>query len=428
MAERALLFGHQLRQLREAAGLSLSELARRVHYSKSHLSKVETSVKAPSLQLARRCDAELDAGGRLVARLERVSVVAKADETVGGGEYWRMSMAPDGHGELDVVPAREAWTSGSTLTAGWSVPPQTDQYPHGEDLVSAFGAMFRAFRMLGQNVAPGALLPSLVAQAHTLRMAVSAASTAERPPILLLAARFAEYTGWMSQEAGDGRAAGWWTDRAADLAHEAGDRDLGPYALVRHALIALYRGDSITTVAAAQRAQRADCSARVRGLAAQREAQGRALGGDHVGAMRCLDRAADLLGDTGANEMIGSWTVRDPVALARGWCLNDLGRPAQAADILSREMTSIPRSAVRARARYGARLALAHAEAGQLDQACEVAGEVVRLLPTVDSATIRSDVRDLRRVLSRRQRHPASRELLASLATVLADARPAGTR
>ncbi|MFD0488329.1 helix-turn-helix domain-containing protein [Saccharopolyspora spinosporotrichia] len=64
MSDRPTLFGAELRRLRIAAGMALSELARRVHYSKGYLSKVETGLKPAQPDLARRCDAALDAGAR----------------------------------------------------------------------------------------------------------------------------------------------------------------------------------------------------------------------------------------------------------------------------------------------------------------------------------------------------------------------------
>jgi WD40 repeat protein/transcriptional regulator with XRE-family HTH domain len=60
-------FGERLRRLRTDRGLSLADLARRVHYSRGHLSKVETGQKAPSVDLARGCDEALEADGTLVA-------------------------------------------------------------------------------------------------------------------------------------------------------------------------------------------------------------------------------------------------------------------------------------------------------------------------------------------------------------------------
>lgn len=62
------LFGPRLRELRRTAkGLSLSEFARRVFYSKGFASRVETGASMASAEFARRCDAELGAGGALVA-------------------------------------------------------------------------------------------------------------------------------------------------------------------------------------------------------------------------------------------------------------------------------------------------------------------------------------------------------------------------
>ncbi|WP_328644486.1 helix-turn-helix domain-containing protein [Amycolatopsis sp. NBC_00348] len=70
MNERAT-FGAELRRLRRAAGLSLTGLADRVHYSKGYLSKVETGLTTPNPALAALCEAELDAPGALTALLPR---------------------------------------------------------------------------------------------------------------------------------------------------------------------------------------------------------------------------------------------------------------------------------------------------------------------------------------------------------------------
>ncbi|MCB5169686.1 helix-turn-helix domain-containing protein [Streptomyces bambusae] len=60
-------FGPALRRLRTERGLSLSALARLVHYSKGYLSKIENGGKPPTGDLARSCDAVLRAGGALAA-------------------------------------------------------------------------------------------------------------------------------------------------------------------------------------------------------------------------------------------------------------------------------------------------------------------------------------------------------------------------
>ncbi|MCX4905711.1 helix-turn-helix transcriptional regulator [Streptomyces sp. NBC_00878] len=58
-------FGTELRRRRIAAGLSLGELARKVHCSRSFLSRVETGLRRASVELAQLCDQVLDAKGAL---------------------------------------------------------------------------------------------------------------------------------------------------------------------------------------------------------------------------------------------------------------------------------------------------------------------------------------------------------------------------
>ncbi|MCG6494058.1 helix-turn-helix domain-containing protein [Kitasatospora sp. A2-31] len=64
-------FGTVLRTLRREAGLSQADLAGRVHYDKSHISKVETGDKPATAEFARACDRALRAGGSLVALATR---------------------------------------------------------------------------------------------------------------------------------------------------------------------------------------------------------------------------------------------------------------------------------------------------------------------------------------------------------------------
>jgi transcriptional regulator with XRE-family HTH domain/tetratricopeptide (TPR) repeat protein len=73
MNERAT-FGAELRSRRRAAGLTLTELAGRTHYSKGYLSKVETGLATPNPALAALCESELGSPGALTALLPRAPV------------------------------------------------------------------------------------------------------------------------------------------------------------------------------------------------------------------------------------------------------------------------------------------------------------------------------------------------------------------
>ncbi|MFC9298896.1 helix-turn-helix domain-containing protein [Streptomyces sp. NPDC057011] len=67
-------FPARLRRLRVQRGMSLADLARRTHYSKGYLSKIETGAKPVTVDVARRCDEVLGAGGELLRMAQETEV------------------------------------------------------------------------------------------------------------------------------------------------------------------------------------------------------------------------------------------------------------------------------------------------------------------------------------------------------------------
>jgi hypothetical protein len=406
--------------------LSLSELARRVHYSKGYLSKVETGAKPASIDFARRCDAALDADGELAALLTQPDTPDPGSrDEAWTGEVWTMNLDSGGTSWFNPMRRRDAPASGAALLSlGFSERRASAAVQH-EATFASFQSIFEQHRKIGQMMSPVMVLPSLIAQTHTLRELARLAPSPERERYLRLASRYAEYTGWMTQEAGNDRAAMWWTRNAVDMAGAAGDLDLAAHSLVRHALITLYREDAMETVELARQAQ-ADkhASTRVRGMAALREAQGHALAGADKLCRQTLDRAETLLAAVAAAEtadgmVLGTQagTAMGPIVM--GWCLYDLGRPGEAAEVLDRELARLPENGRRAHARFGARQALAHAAAGEVDHACQLSHQVLDSAELVDSATIRFDLRRLARTLSRWSSHRTVRELQPRLTAAL---------
>jgi Helix-turn-helix domain len=421
MTEQPKVFGTEMRRRRTAAGWSLGEFARLLHYSKGYLSKIETGDKPPSADVARRCDTALEAGGQLVALLpvRRAPVDPPAAAVQHGDEVWVMSLDPDGSSRFVPVNRRDALIAGVASLLGLAVAgPRVAAAARQDATLPAFRSMFDHYRQLGQVMSPGVVLPPLVAQTHAVRACATAARGPARGPLFALAGRYAEYTGWMAQEAGDTRASEWWTGLAVELAASGGDGTMAAYAQVRRALVALYRDDAVQTIELARRAE-ADrgVPARIRGLAAQRQAQGYALAGQEAQCGRALDRAAELLAASAPSSepIVGSVTVPDPVGVATGWCMYDLGRVRRSAEILSAELARIPPAAHRSQARYGARLALALADDGELDQACLVTHQALEHAELVDSATVRVDLRHLVRTLMRRRTYGPVRDLLPRL-------------
>lgn len=64
--------GAELRSWRQRRGLSLVALGRAVYTGPDLLRKIEKAARAPSAELIRRCDDELEAGGALVRLLSFV--------------------------------------------------------------------------------------------------------------------------------------------------------------------------------------------------------------------------------------------------------------------------------------------------------------------------------------------------------------------
>jgi transcriptional regulator with XRE-family HTH domain len=424
-------FGPRLRALRNTRGLSLSEFARRVYYSKGYLSRVETGASTPSAEFARRCDVELEADGALVALVSSTApdvtpetALEPADDYDDG--TWIVTMAPDGSTSFVPLGRREMLLGGAVVVAGLaggnrpaSSPAQT---PGGQVLYHR--QLLEAARGLGQVAAPETVLPMVVGQAQALRALSRDVQGRDAIEIATLFARTAEFAGWMAQESNDDKAATWWTGKAVQTAAAVGDRYTAAYALVRRALITMYQGDAQATIGLARQAQSAPGTPqRILGLAAQREAQGHALAGDYDECMRALERAGRYLhaarADEVAGPVIGTSHIPDPVSVVTGWCLFDLGRPREAADVLDREIVHIPIGAVRARLRFGIRQALAHAAAGDLDRACELAQSMIGQANMVGSATILADVRRLAATLRRWSSYPAVRALDPSFGAAL---------
>lgn len=426
-------FGIELRRLRLKAGLSLGKLAKQTHYSKGHLSKIENGRKTPTRDVARAVDTALAADGALVALLPTPRSIggrSRVGPAFGEG-IWVLGTTMDDSAPLH--PVRRGATLPADTARLFAVPTPVRPAGNGGDasLLELFATWLTQLRAVGQRLGPGTVLPIAIANLNALTAVAHACDGADQAELLVLASRYAEYAGWMAQEAGNDQAALRLTRQAVALAERGGDRTMAAYALVRQALVTLYDGDHRQTIELAQRAgQDRHASARVRGLAAQREAQGYALAVDRDGFLRAMDRAERLLDADAAGRpkldtsvsgraVLGTSTITRPTAVATGWSLFHLGRPDECAAVLETEIARIPTNACRSYARYAIRCALAHATARELDRACELTRALLSDIHRLDSATIRSDLQKLARRLGQWPDHPPVRALMPNLGAVL---------
>ncbi|GAA0413147.1 hypothetical protein Acor_11310 [Acrocarpospora corrugata] len=368
------LFGPELRQRREAAGLSLSQLAAGVPCNKGTLSKIESGKARPGELVARRCDEILVAGG-LLAEL------ARADRT-------RAKMA---------APRDQPTPAG-----GLRHPP--------EMLLPALEEAIRDLRGMGRRLAAPAVLPMVSAQFELLT---------ELGDVGVLPGYYAEYASWLAQESGQPRQALDWLKETTRLAGLFGDRDLGAYAVVRRAELML-PGDHLgaAELAAGVR-RRPGLSFRVLALAAHTEARGRARYGDERACQAALEEAAGFLTAAPETELLGPTSVGDLGAAVRGWCLYDLGRTAESAGLLETALTTVRPDGLRARGLLTARLARAHLRADRLEEARRTASRALGLVARTHSASTYDQLRELSGDLGEWSRHAPARELRAEIATAL---------
>ncbi|MFC7617022.1 helix-turn-helix domain-containing protein [Actinokineospora soli] len=332
--------GALLRRLRVERGYSLVRFAREANYSKGYISKLENGDKPVSPEMARRFDRILETQGVLTRAV--------------AGPVPAPPVLPDGP---------DPWA----LVLGGTDPLAPNSTHVDEQTVEVYAAAFETWRMMGHRMSPAFVLPNLVGHCRALRELIAVNPL---PDLIRQASRYAEYAGWMYQEAGDNTRAREWTATAVRLADRVGDVGLRSWAMVRTAEIALYTEDGATMVEWARRAAAApESTAALRSAAAQRMAQGYALLGEASACLSALDEAhrwqEAATAESGPH--YGSTSLPDQIAITRGWSLHHLDRSAESVLLLGSELDRIPPTSIRSRVRFGVRLALAELDCGDVE-------------------------------------------------------------
>ncbi|MEU3842573.1 helix-turn-helix transcriptional regulator [Streptomyces sp. NPDC028635] len=343
-------FGVVLAALRARRGWSVRELARRASVSEGQICNLESGLRNPTPAVAAACDAAFGAGGELV-------------ELAGAG--------------------RRGAGAGSVVEAG--------------PVVAGYERILRELKDIGRSTGPRLVTASMKSITRILTEAGPQAVGERRAEIWLLASRFAEYTGWMAQEAGNPAEALRWTGLAVRWGAHGGDETVAAYALVRKAFIAQHRGDTRAAIAFADQAARHPAAnAVIRAHAARRAAQGHARRGDAVACREALQRfeshAAEAVGDRTPHW--GPRIENGNPRLIEASCMLSLCRFELAADLFAaehRRRPAVPADS-NSRARFAVRQATALAGAGRLDDACQIVDATLPVIERINSATVRAEL------------------------------------
>ena len=213
-----------------------------------------------------------------------------------------------------------------------------------------------------------------------------------RLELLTTGAWYAEFAGWLHQDAGNPQPAAYWTDRALGWAQAADDPLMVSYVLMRMSNQASGLGDTARTLDLARAALRGHdrLSPRVRALVFRQEARGHALSGDPAACARALEAAQEQAaapGDHGDDEdALAGYCTPSYIDGEAADCWMLLGQPHKAVTILEHGLSAWPAPYERDRGLNLARLAVAHAASREPEQACAVAQEAAAIVSNTWSA------------------------------------------
>jgi transcriptional regulator with XRE-family HTH domain len=251
-------------------------------------------------------------------------------------------------------------------------------------VLSALRGMHRGYveadRLMGSLCVAG----PIQLQMPVIEKACEVSRGADRIEMLRFACQFAEFGGWIFQDAGDLTCAMQWTNRALDYALELGDERVIAYTLMRKAMIATEGGTPAQGLGIADAALRRKDSLtpRLRAVILRQRSYSNAVLGEVIATARDADEAVTeaVAGENQDEEDRAPYCTPTYAAMEAGasWVL--LGHPKTAIPILEKSRSEwTDHTEVRDYALCVSRLALAYAAAGNVERACAAADEVVAL-------------------------------------------------
>ena len=300
-------FGARLRELRQARGWSLRELALQAYVSKSMVSEWENGRRRPSLDMASMLDAALEAGGALAALVTETPTDEESADRIAHG-----IAAP------------------SLIDAGH---------------VEALAGMLAHLRRLDDSLPTPALLPAVEGHLATMQILARDARGPASRDLQLVAVQFGQFAGWLhSQLRNDHRAEQLLSTAARDAQSlDAPDlasqthgfrgalerRKENPRGIARW-FMAAYETPGISAL------HRAD--------AAYKAVHGLGMLGDHDGAATLLAAADDVTASLAddAESPVAYWLNPSWLRLSGGLAHLGIGNHRHAADSLREGLDAMP--------------------------------------------------------------------------------------
>lgn len=245
-------------------------------------------------------------------------------------------------------------------------------------------------------VGPHALLDIVPRQVAFIERLLVDAGGGGRRDLLRVAARFAEFAGWLQQDAGDPQAALHWSATARDFAREAEDQQLIAYIDMRRSNIASDAGRPDLSLALARSGLAASGALppSLKAVLLRQEAFAHAMRGDQPAASRALDDAfRNVTGGDAEPMELTAYCTPSYLEMEAANCWIQLGKPRHAVGTLERGLATWQPQFRRDLGLGMARLAVAYAQDDDFDHAVTVAEHAASIVSETRSARATKQLR-----------------------------------
>lgn len=447
--------GAQLREYRDAAGLSLADLALRVNCNAGFLGRLERADRHASITVIEAIDLELHAEGdltRLWHEAEEARASGTGSETVSavvvpaprltpkpaaiadGADY--QASATRAVTLLEGLASADISDNRSAIEAGWApaaVPPVITGYlfggPSWTDCVQLSPAEVppaAAAQQIRDTVRTMMELDFRHGGGHVRRMLLSYARhdivpllrkqhpDPVRRDLFSAAAEVAQLLGWAAYDAARHGLAQRYFVQGLRLSAEADDVALGGRLLANMSHQANYLGNyglSLQLARSAQQAAGTRATPTLRAMCMAMEARALASAGDSRECARVLYRAEAEFGrrEPGADPEWISYFDAAELAGEGAHCARDLGHPEEITEFASRALD--PTTPPRTKAFIDMVIAAGALRAGRLDEALALATSAVNAAGNLQSARALRYITDFQDAAAAHHAgHPAVRQ------------------
>jgi transcriptional regulator with XRE-family HTH domain len=420
-ASKRARLGAELRDRREAVGMTLEDLANVIRYSPQRISDVERAKATPSRRFITACEDALHADGKLLlllpdaqrerdtARQERADARRAARQAEPAPPLTCEATDSEAGDVEDVEPVNRRGLLNAGAAAalgGLGVASATPAAARDIDpeLPEHCMALMRLLERHDGVFGPAAVIDAVRHQQHQIARHREIARGGLRMTLLRVEARLSNFASWLYGDLGDRPAREAATQRTLNLARESDYADVVAYALQKQARWAIMDGDQRRAITLAHHALDVhDATPQTRVQSALTAGQTLAFAGDGSESAKRL-RVAEALADTpeDGRDPLG------PVVTDEGaphYIAGDMARcrlwlePAAAVTAYEDVLRDWPREHVRDGGLEQARLALACAAAGEHDRARAEGRRAFLIAQTTKSATAQRELQRLGQVL-----------------------------